>query len=312
MRELAAARRPLIIGIGGGGDVVGAVALADYCREYHDAVPVVGGVTWERTPVDPEPGPRRADEIDGARELAPGILAANGQTAIARSGVLFSESHVAELLAQETLLVDPTIGPGAIADGLEVAAGVLGADLIVFLDVGGDVLAHGDEPGLGSPLCDAVLLAAADLLASRGVQVLGALFGTGCDGELTPSEVMERLAEVASVGGLRGAVGLTLETAGTIERLVERVPTEASLQPARAFDGAIGDVPIRDGRRTVSLSALATITFLFDVPAALQSAARLARAVREAGDLDEANAILRSLGVRTELDWETERQKQAG
>ena len=63
----------------------------------------------------------------------------------------------------------------------------MGCDLIVFLDVGGDALAHGDEPGLGSPLCDAVMLAAADLLAEREVPVLGALFGTGCDGELTPS-----------------------------------------------------------------------------------------------------------------------------
>jgi hypothetical protein len=42
----------------------------------------------------------------------------------------------------------------------------------------------------------------------------------------------------------------------------------------------------------------------------VRSAARLALAVREAGDLDEANAILRSLGVRTELDWETERQRK--
>ena len=36
----------------------------------------------------------------------------------------------------------------------------LGCDAIVLLDVGGDVLAHGDEPGLASPLCDAVVLAA--------------------------------------------------------------------------------------------------------------------------------------------------------
>ena len=310
MRELATSKRPLVIGIGGGGDVVGALAVAEHCRLFHGANPIVGGVTWERTPVDPEPGPRRADEIDGAGEIAPGILAANGNTVIKGRDIPFAETRVAGLLGVQTVLVDVTIGPKAIAAGLEAAVEAMECDLIVFLDVGGDALAHGDEPGLGSPLCDAVMLAAADLLAERGVPVLGALFGTGCDGELTPSEVLERLAEVATAGGLAGAVGLTPEVAQLVEQAVEVVPTEASALAVQAFRGVSGEVEIRDGRRTVPLSPLAAVTFFFLVPAAVRSAARLALAVRDAGDLDEANAILRSLEVRTELDWETERRKQ--
>jgi hypothetical protein len=311
MRELIESRRPLVIGIGGGGDVVGALAVAEHCRLFHGADPIVGGVTWERSPVDPEPGPRRTDEIEGGEILAPGILRATQETVIAGRGIAFGESRLAGMLGQPTVLVDPTIGPRGIAAGLEAAMAGLGCDLIVFLDVGGDALAHGQEPGLGSPLCDAVLLAAADLLAERGVPVLGAVFGTGCDGELTPAEVLERLAEVGAAGGMAGAVGLTPEVAQLLERAVEVVPTEASAQAVRAFRGVIGDVPIRDGRRTVPLSPLAAVTFFFLIPAAVRSAARLALAVREAGDLDEANAILRSLGVRTELDWETQRAAQA-
>jgi hypothetical protein len=310
MRELASAKRPLILGIGGGGDVVGALAVAEHCRLFHGANPIVGGVTWERMPVDPKPGPRRSDEIDNALLLAPGVLAASGETVIRDNGVLFAESRVAGLLGVQTVLVDVTLGPRTIADGLEVAAETMGCDLIVFLDVGGDALAHGDEPGLGSPLCDAVMLAAADLLAERGVAVLGALFGTGCDGELTPAEVLDRLAEVGVAGGIAGAVGLTPEVATLLEQAVETVPTEASAQAVHAFRGVSGDVPIRDGRRTVPLSPLAAVTFFFLIPAAVRSAARLALAVRDAGDLDEANAILRSLGVRTELDWETRRSRE--
>jgi hypothetical protein len=223
---------------------------------------------------------------------------------IRSSGIPFAESRVAGLLGVQTVLIDVTIGPVRLADGIEAAAQAMDADLIVFLDVGGDVLAHGDEPGLGSPLCDAVMLAAADRLAERGVPVLGALFGTGCDGELTPSEVLDRLGEVAAADGLAGALGLTPEVATLLERAVEVVPTEASAQAVRAFRGARGEVPIRDGRRTVLLSPVAALTFFFLVPAAVRSASRLALAVRDAGDLEEANAILRSLGVRTELDWE--------
>jgi hypothetical protein len=308
MRELATAKRPLVLGIGGGGDVVGALAVAEHCRLFHGANPIVGGVAWERLVVDPEPGPRASAEIENALEIAPGVLAASGQTVIRDSGIPFAESRIAGMLGVQTVLVDVTLGPRAIADGLEAAAEAMGCDLIVFLDVGGDVLAHGDEPGLGSPLCDAVMLAAADLLAEGEVPVLGALFGTGCDAELTPAEVLDRLAEVGTSGGLAGAVGLTPEVAGLLEQAVQTVPTEASAQAVRAFRGVSGDVPIRDGRRTVHLSPLAAVTFFFLVPAAVRSAARLALAVRDAGDLGEANAILRSLGVRTELDWETERR----
>jgi hypothetical protein len=54
---LTRSRRPLVLGIGGGGDVVGALATAEVCR-VHGAESVVGGVTWERRPIDPRPGPR--------------------------------------------------------------------------------------------------------------------------------------------------------------------------------------------------------------------------------------------------------------
>ena len=251
---LAAARRPLVLGIGGGGDVVGALATAELCRA-HGARPVVGGVTWERRPIDPTPGPRAEDEIEGARRLAPGVLAATGSTRVRESGILFAESRMAELLGEETVLVDATLGPAAIADGLAAAAAELGADLIVFVDVGGDALAHGDEPGLASPLCDSIMLAAAARLwKARAIPVLGGIFGVGCDGELTPAEVLERLAEVAAADGFAGARGLTPAIVARLEQAVEVVPTEASAQALACFHGAIGETSIRQGRRTVQLS----------------------------------------------------------
>jgi hypothetical protein len=301
---LSSARRPLVLGIGGGGDVVGALATAELCRA-HGGRPVVGGVTWERRPIDPNPGPRSEAEIEGARRLAPGVLAATASTRVRESGVLFAESRMAELLGEETVLVDATLGPAAIADGLAAAAEGLGADLIVFVDVGGDVLAHGYEPGLASPLCDSVLLAAAaHLWKRRKVPVLGAVFGVGCDGELTPAEVLERIAEVAEAGGFAGARGLTEPVAARLEQAVGAIPTEASAQAVRCFRGAIGETAIRQGRRTVELSPVGALTFYFDVAKAIWSAARLAAAVVDAEDLEEANEILRARGIGTELDYE--------
>ena len=299
---LGSARRPLVIGIGGGGDVVGALATAEACR-LAGAEPVVGGVSWERRPIDPEPGPRAESEIEGARRLAPGVLAATGETRVRKSGVLFAESRMAALLGEETVLVDATLGPAALAGGIEAAAGELGADLVVFLDVGGDALAHGDEPGLASPLCDALLLAAAARMAGSR-DVLGAVFGAGCDGELTPAEVLERIAEVSAAGGLAGARGLTPAIATRLDQAVEAVPTEASAQALRCFRGQTGSAAIRRGRRSVELSPVGALTFFFDPRAALVSAARLAAAVTDARDVEHGNEILHGLGVHTELDYE--------
>ena len=316
-RLLSTAHRPLVLGIGGGGDVVGALATAEVSRAYGGS-PILGGVSWERRPVDPEPGPRAEAEIEGARRLAPGVLAAGPETRVRDSGVLFAESRMAGLLGEETVLVDATRGPAEIADGLAEAAGELGADLIVFVDVGGDALAHGGEPGLASPLCDAVMLAAAAHLSKRSVcptggeqdaapapiPVLGGIFGVGCDGELTVAEVLARLAEVAAAGGFAGARGLTEAVVQRLEQAVEVIPTEASAQAIRCFHGELGEATIRRGRRTVELSPAGALTFYFDIAKAIWSAARLAATVIDARDLDHANELLHDLGVRTELDYE--------
>jgi hypothetical protein len=292
----------LSIGIGGGGDVVGALHVALIARGMGlDAV--VGGVTWERRPVDPLPGPRRLAEIDGHEPINAAVALAGPDTA-GPGGFRFAESHMSAVLGEPTVLVDPTDGPLALGPALDEAARRLGCDAIALVDVGGDVLAHGDEPGLASPLCDSVLLAAA---SHCSLPCTGAVFGVGCDGELTPEEVLERLGEVYRAGGSRGAHGITPGDADRLARATEQVPTEASAMAVRCARGDHGRVPIRSGRRTVPLSPLGAVTFLFDPGAAMDSAARLAAAVRDATSLLDADGRLRARGVRTELGWEQER-----
>jgi hypothetical protein len=328
---LREAKRPLCLGIGGGGDVVGALATAEHCRIEFGARPVLGGVTWERRPIDPEPGPRAAAEIEGARPIAsgaaaerraaradtdarapgaapgPAVLLASSHTRVRSSGVRFAESRMAEILGEETVLVDASHGPAAIAAALADATEALGCDLVVFVDVGGDVLAHGDEPGLASPLCDSVLLAAAVRMAGRASpKVLGAIFGIGCDGELTPDEVLARIDEVERGGGVLGRVPIDEPVARRLGDAVAAVPTEASALALRAFHGESGRIEIRGGRRSVDLRPLAAATVFFEPAVAARTAARLAAAVHDARDLDAANEILHGLGVRTELDYERE------
>jgi len=301
---LRGCRRPLVIGMGGGGDIVGALATAEATRLYDRADPVLGGLTWERRPIDPVPGPRTAAEIENAEALAPGILLAGPDTRVRNRDMTFAESRMAEFLGEPTVLIDPNVGPGAVADGLATTIEALKCDLLILVDVGGDVIANGDEPGLRSPLADAVILAAGARLSTSGQPVLLGVFGIGCDGELTPDEVLARLAAVAGAGGLCGARGLTGPVADRMEAAMELVDTEASAQAVRAFRGASGPVTIRDGKRTLHVSPAAALTFYLDVDITISAAGRLAQAVADARDLEEANQALNAIGVSTELDYE--------
>ena len=296
----------MVLGIGGGGDVVGALAAAHLCRRL-GLPPRVGGVTWERLPIDPRPGPRSADEILDATELAPGVLEASAATRTT-DGAVFAESHMARVLGEPTLLVDVGLGPARVAAGLTA---VVPADaLFVFVDVGGDVLGHGTEPGLASPLCDAVMLAAAALMQRRGRRVVAAVFGPCCDGELTPEELLGQVARLAADGGVIGLDAITEDMAAELERAIHEVPTEASAQAVRCARGEVGTATIRAGRRTVPLSPRGATTIYFDPDRAVSGVARLARLVLEAADLAHAQELLAAEGVRTELDYELERSPQ--
>jgi hypothetical protein len=302
--------------MGGGGDVVGALAAASLLEGLGTDW-LLGGVAWERSPIDPRPGPRSLEEIRGGQPCgSAAVLTEGGTTSV--DGVEFSESKMATHLGRPVLLLDITRGPAALATGLAEASEELGCDAIVLLDVGGDVLAHGDEPGLASPLCDATMLAAGLLLA-RGAartasapegwqgEVLGAVYGPGCDGELTPDEVLGRITELQSAGALLGAWGLTPEACGQVESAAKAVPTEASLMAVRCARGERGSVPIRGGRRTVELTPLGALTFFFDPLAAARSAVPLATAVFPAASIEQAHDALAAMGIRTELDLERAR-----
>jgi hypothetical protein len=301
---LRGSRRPLVIGMGGGGDVVGAMATAELARLYDGAEPVLGGLTWERRPFDPVPGPRAVSEISGAEHLAAGVVLAGPETRVRDRDVVFAEARMAEFLGQPTVLIDINDGPGAVADGLAEALDKLKCDLLVLVDVGGDVIAQGDEAGLRSPLCDAVMLAAGGRLSTSGQPVLLAIFGIGCDAELTSDEVLARLAAVAAAGGLCGARGLTGPVAERMEAAMQLVSTEASAQAVRAFRGASGLTTIRGGTRTLELTPVAALTFYLDVDITIKAGGRLAQAVADVGSLEEANEALNQLGVGTELDYE--------
>ncbi len=287
---------------------MGSLAVARLCESLGTPF-ALGGIAWERFAIDPHPGPRSVAEIRGARALGERAMLAGPDTTTPE-GIPFAEAGMAAHLGSETLLVDVTGGALGAAAAIEDAVEMLGCDLVIGVDVGGDVLARGGEPGLQSPLCDAVMVAAT-LEASRRVPALLGVIGAGCDGELSVANVLARVGDLGRAGAWLGAWSPTREIAGELAAAAGAVPTEASLQVARCARGETGEAYIRGGRRRIELGPVGALTFFFDLKAAADELP-LARAVAGTETIEEARAALAALGVRTELDYERERAAGGG
>lgn len=291
-----------MLGIGGGGDIVGCLAVARQL-ESRGLDTVLGGVAWERFPVDPYPGPRPLEHLIGPRPIGPAAALVDPERgATTPEGAHFAESRLASFLGTSTVLIDITGGAAGAREGITDAMAELGCDLLVLIDIGGDAIASGGESGLASPLCDAVMIAGGAAAETSLPALLGVL-GAGCDGELQPAEVLERVAALAGAGAWIDTLGVPPEAAAAIEAAAEVAVTEASLLVARCARGAFGETEIRGGRRTVEVGPLGALCFVLDLDAAL-SELPLARAVGQSSSIGAAHEALTALGVGTELDYE--------
>ncbi len=288
-----------VMGIGGGGDVVGTLPTARYLR-WLGLRTIVGGLTWERYVNDPEPGPRRLDEITELKRLSDTVGLANAKTRTTK-GIRFTESVIAEILGTETLLVDLNRGvQGAIA-GLNGAMKELGVDLFVGIDVGGDVLAEGTEEGLHSMLADSMMLAT---MANLEVPVALGVLGCCTDGELSLEQFNQQVARVASYGGFLGARGLTPEDLKALDEVIPKTKTESSALAVDAARGRTGEIEIRGGYRKVVLTPLSAMTFYFDPRVVFERISKVARDLVPTRSLDEAQGVLERAGVPSELTFE--------
>ncbi|WP_158882255.1 DUF1152 domain-containing protein [Amycolatopsis anabasis] len=280
----------LAIAAGGGGDAIAAAVLAARIA----APPVVLSYSWDRLVVDPLPGPRGRDEFTGLRALAGDVHEVLPSTAVRPPGGSSLPGLAAGLPAR-FLLLDPVDGAIGMAARIAAAAEHFGAGELVLVDVGGDAVAGGHEPGLRSPLADFLALAACSL-ADRPARLL--VTGLALDGELTEREALERL----DLLGARELPPLTREDFQPFERVFTWHPSEASGMLAAAARGIRGAVEVRDAGNTVSLSELSARVYEVDVRRAVSASA--ARTLTGTGSLAEAEARIRELRGTSELDYE--------
>ncbi|NKY89781.1 DUF1152 domain-containing protein [Nocardia veterana] len=281
------------IAAGGGGDAITASALAGALPELDIAA--VMSWSWDRLMMDPTPGPRTAADFVGLVDR--GGVCEVPQTARLSGPGRSTLPQLARHIPQPLLLIDASGGVVGLADQMRAAAGAFGADRLVIVDVGGDIVAKGDEGNLRSPLADAVTLAAA-MRTELPVRVLVA--GTGLDGELTSDEVIARLAffDAKLCRHLRGA------DYSALQEIWAWHPSEANGLLAVAAAGFRGRAETQRGAVIEVTDAAVDV---HDVPADALARSTLAAAISETKRFADIEHVLRRCRGYSDVDVERDK-----
>ncbi|MEU8587021.1 DUF1152 domain-containing protein [Streptomyces sp. NPDC048664] len=282
----------LIVAAGGGGDAV-AAAMLDGAL-YGGSRTVILTYAWDRLLIDPKPGPRGLGDFSGLEQITPAVWAVPaGARPVAPAGSTLP--RLAAELPQTFALLDPHHGAEGVVRQLETLVDHLAPESIDLLDVGGDILARGEEPTLRSPLADALALAAC-CQVNAPVRLLVA--GPGLDGELLPDDLRDVLGPLVHT--------FTARDTRLIGSVLEWHPSEATGALAASARGVRGVCEIRDAGLPVPLTDESPTVHEVDLDAALDRN-RLARAIMATENLEEVEAHSREVCGYSEIDYERDK-----
>ncbi|WP_456327715.1 DUF1152 domain-containing protein [Archaeoglobus sp.] len=288
--------RALLIGMGGGGDAVSTLAVAEFFKLF-DVECIYGGVIWERVTRDKKPGPLSIEEIENCKSINDCLAWIDSNSNY--RGLKLIVAQVAEFLGCKVVGVDITKGEKSLTESLKDFVEKEKVDLVVGVDAGGDSLARGNERGLHSPLADAIVLASLNKLNS-----IVAIVGFGSDGELSRNELELYLSEIARMDGVLGASLITRDFADNVVGFVENVYTTASKIPIIASQGYYGKMKVWD-KAVIDVSILNALIFYVKTDV-IYKLSKLPKAVEGTASVWEANERLHEIGIKTELDHEIE------
>ncbi|WSM32586.1 DUF1152 domain-containing protein [Streptomyces sp. NBC_01715] len=281
----------LIVAAGGGGDAV-AAAMLDAALYGGDGSPaVILTYAWDRLLIDPVPGPRGPANFTGLHPLTPSVWSVPAEAKpVAPAGSTLP--RLAGELPNRVALIDPHHGAEGITRQLEELIEHLAPESIDLLDVGGDILAKGDEPTLRSPLGDALTLAAC-CQVNAPIRLL--IAGPGLDGEI-PAEVLhDRMGPVV--------LTLTGDHVEPVSSVLEWHPSEATAMLAATARGVRGLCEVRDAGLPVPLTDDGPTVHEADLDDALNRN-ELARAILATESLAEAEQHSREICGYSEIDYE--------
>ncbi|WP_427152662.1 DUF1152 domain-containing protein [Streptomyces sp. TRM70308] len=264
----------------------------------HDPA-VILTYAWDRLLIDPLPGPRGPADFTGLQPLTPHVhtVPADAEP-IAPAGSTLP--RLAAELPHTFALLDPHHGATGIARQVEELLTHLKPDSVDLLDVGGDILARGDEPTLRSPLGDALVLAACSQVTAQ-IRLL--IAGPGLDGEIPADALHDRLGALVCT--------LTPEHTEALGTVLDWHPSEATAMLTATARGVRGLCEVRDAGLPVPLTGQGPTVHQTGLDQALNHN-ELARAVVATTTLDAAEQHSRRVCGFSEIDYERHKAAHLG
>lgn len=285
----------LIVGCGGGGDIVQTLPVLRYLRRLGVERFVLGEIAvkwWDRpghVPLGCEVTP--LEWYAPTRRIGKHVTTVLPETrltaGIGARAPLF-EAAVRRVSGVETVAFSIEGGERGFTAACQDVMAAHDLDLFVTVDIGADALFSGEETTVQSPLADAVSVATAVELDG-----IYALTGYGCDAELPMAHLQRNTARVMAAGGYLGAHGLTpADVAQLSEVLADFPDEEVENWPRDAARGRLGQ-HFSKTWWSMEVTPLAAVTLFFD-PRAVASVNPIPPLLTGTETLREAEEVILS------------------
>ncbi len=298
-------QKALVIGIGGGGDVIQGIPVARLLKQLGVETVYLGGVACSWWTPDGDPlsetwgtavmGPTLYDvnQLSPADSLAANIVAVSSETALGIRKPC--EAYLAESLPADVIFIAGlTKGSQGLAASLNDLIRREGIDLVVGVDIGSDTFFDGKNamPAKTS-LVDFISMGA---LLELDCPVFYGVAGYGADGEMPLDELDERVHRVMKAGGYVGAHGITQGDVAAMEKACQLYGDPVEPISWRAAKGEQGWVNVwthGPWGTAIKITPLAAVMLFFDPRTIAESNSRGILAIQKSTSLEEAEQIFR-------------------
>lgn len=236
LHRLRHCERILIVGAGGGFDLLSGLPMAFALHEHHKTI-FLANLTF--TPIT----------RTSAQSVATGLFEIDADT----SGPIsyFPERHLAVWLRDhgypDQVFLIRKSGPADIRAAYAWLVRELGLDAVVLVDGGTDLLMTGDEAGLGTPVEDITSLLAAHALDLPVKLAVCVGFGVDAHHGVCHAHFLENVAALAKLNAYHGVFALLPGTAPTdawldaVDWVQHHTPGRESIVCASITDAARGE-----------------------------------------------------------------------
>jgi hypothetical protein len=300
LTELALqSKTAMVMGMGGGGDVILTVPMANYLQQLGVERVYIGGVGsqwWNpsggSTARNFVIGPKVYDvhSLTDSEDWAPSVVKVSGSSAF--EGNRPAEAAVSEVVPWETFIGGLTNGVAELRDGLNQVIAARKVDLFVGADIGAHTFHDGNEAS--PPFTSLVSFMTLSALIQLNCPAVYGFAGYTCDAEMEIEELDERVARIMRAGGFLGAYGLSQQDVEDFMRASQAFPDPILPLVAHAAQGDLGlkKIPVMApwGRRAY-LTPLSAIYLFLDPQVLVDQVTRGAALLKDTRSMAEAEDI---------------------